>query len=147
MIITYVLLHELKLNISVRKPAWFHNVGKLTVINRLFYRSWVYIPWQGIAEGNPPRMGEIHHHLYNNIVLQSLWYKNCPVPTKLSRFSDRSRLKVGCQSLPFRIGHLFSSISFDWTSLTSDETLRRLLKFEYFKYFNSNPLTEKILWW
>jgi hypothetical protein len=53
------------------------------------------------------------------------------------RFMDRSRLKVGRQSLPNRIGPLFAKISFDWAGISlSDNALRRLLKSKFFKYFN-----------
>ncbi len=38
LILTNVLIHKPQVKISVRKPAWFHNVGKLTVIDRFFYQ-------------------------------------------------------------------------------------------------------------
>ena len=58
----------------------------------------------------------------------------------LKKFIDKSRLKIGRQSLPYRIGPIFAKMSFDWirTNL-SDDTLRRKLKSEFFRYFDNNP--------
>ncbi len=53
-----------------------------------------------------------------------------------AKFIDRSRLCVGRQTLPYRIGHLFSKISFDWIVNLSDDALRKSLKKEFFEYFD-----------
>jgi hypothetical protein len=55
------------------------------------------------------------------------------------RFIDKSRLKIGRQSLPHRIGPTFAKMSFDWVGFEgSDDALRRNLKKEFFKYFIDN---------
>ncbi len=55
------------------------------------------------------------------------------------KFIDKSRLKIGRQSLPYRIGPTFAKMSFDWVGFEgSDDALRRNLKKEFFKYFIDN---------
>ncbi len=71
-------------------------------------------------------------------LLRSSAYVNDRMPYR-ARFIDGSRLKIGRQSLPFRIGPLFSNISFDWSNLHSDDTIRSLLKTEFFKYYTPPP--------
>lgn len=63
-------------------------------------------------------------------LLRSNAYVNDRMPRK-ARFSDRSRLKIGRQSLQNRIGPLFSHITFDWIRPLSDDQLRVLLKSEF----------------
>ncbi len=65
-------------------------------------------------------------------------YINDRMPLK-AKFIDKSRLKIGRQSLPNRIGPIFSKISFDWINPLSDDTLRRHLKHEFFPQYP--PLT------
>jgi hypothetical protein len=53
------------------------------------------------------------------------------------KFIDESRLKVGRQALPYRIGPIFSKIGFDWVGINStDDTIRWRLKTQFFKYFD-----------
>jgi hypothetical protein len=65
-------------------------------------------------------------------------YINDRVPLK-ARFFDRSKFKIGCQSLQNCIGHLFSKISFDWITLLSNDVLRVKLKKEIFNLPMSKP--------
>ena len=64
--------------------------------------------------------------------LRSAAYVNDRLPHR-ARFIDRSKLKIGRQSIKNRIGNLFSRISFDWIGEPSDDTIRRSLKREFFK--------------
>ncbi len=68
--------------------------------------------------------------------LRSAAYVNDRLPFR-AKFIDTSRLKIGRQSLKNRIGRIFERISFDWIGLISDDTVRRLLKREFFKNFNT----------
>jgi hypothetical protein len=83
--------------------------------------------------------------LFNNsdtniaILLRDSVYVNDRKPKK-GKFLDKSRLKVGKQSLPYRIGPIFANLSFDWIDFhLSDDTLRRLLKQEFFTYYELKP--------
>jgi hypothetical protein len=69
-------------------------------------------------------------------VIRSSAYINDRMPRK-AKFIDRSRLKVGRQSLQNRIGPLFASISFEWIGELSNDALRVSLKREFFKYSES----------
>ena len=71
-------------------------------------------------------------------LLRKTAYLNDRMPYR-ARFIDGSKLKIGRQSLPYRIGPLFANISFDWTNVYSDDTIRRLLKTEFFKYYTPPP--------
>ncbi len=66
-------------------------------------------------------------------LLRDVAYINDRIPHK-ARFIDNSRYKIGRQSLPNRIGHIFSKIKFDWINYTSDHALRVNLKKEFFTY-------------
>lgn len=57
------------------------------------------------------------------------------------KFIDKSRLKVGRQALPYRIGPIFAKIGFDWVGIAStDDTIRRRLKAQFFRYFDEKGL-------
>ncbi len=56
------------------------------------------------------------------------------------KFINKSILKIGSQSLPYRIGHTFATISFDWVGRNvSDNALSRELKKQFFKYYIDKP--------
>ena len=56
------------------------------------------------------------------------------------KFIDKSRQKIGRQSLPYIIGPIFGNMSVDWIQTNlSDDTLRRKLKSKFFRYFDDNP--------
>ena len=62
-------------------------------------------------------------------------YINDRMPLK-GKFLDKSRLKIGKQALPNRLGPLFANLSFDWINThLSDDALRKHLKEEFFKYY------------
>ncbi len=65
------------------------------------------------------------------VKLRESAYVNDRMPLK-ARFFDRSKLKIGRQSLQNRVGHLFSKISFDWVTPLSNDALRMNLKKEFF---------------
>jgi exonuclease III len=67
--------------------------------------------------------------------LRDAAYVNDRLPFR-AKFIDRSRLKVGKQSIQNRVGPLFSKISFDWSNCQSlsDDLLRKLLKLEFFRF-------------
>ena len=52
------------------------------------------------------------------------------------KFIDKSRLKVGKQSVMNRIGPIFSKLDYDWIGVTSDDAVRINLKKRFFKYFD-----------
>ena len=64
--------------------------------------------------------------------LRSSSYVNDRMPYK-ARFFDRSRLKIGRQSLPNRIGSVISKISFDWMKPLTKDVIRINLKADFFK--------------
>jgi hypothetical protein len=64
-------------------------------------------------------------------LLRDTSYVNDRMPLK-ARFFDRAKYKIGRQSLPNRIEHIFSNISFDWMRPISNDALRILLKSEFF---------------
>ncbi len=76
--------------------------------------------------------------LYNNSdttiakLLRDSAYINDRMPFK-AKFTDRSKYKIGKQSMPNRISHLFATISFDWITQMTNDNLRILLKNEFFK--------------
>ncbi len=59
-------------------------------------------------------------------------YINDRLPLR-AKFFDRSKYKIGRQSLQNRIGQLFAKISFDWLNPLSCDALRINLKKEFFK--------------
>ena len=65
------------------------------------------------------------------IHLRQSAYVNDRMPFR-AKFIDYSRLKIGRQSLPNRIGPLFSKISFNWMTPMSKDLLRINLKSEFF---------------
>jgi hypothetical protein len=66
--------------------------------------------------------------------LRSSVYINDRTPGR-GKFIDRSRLKIGRQSLPYRIGPLFSRIDFNWAGIQlSEDSIRRSLKRLFFNY-------------
>jgi hypothetical protein len=79
-------------------------------------------------------------HLYNNSdtlvanLLRAAAFVNDRLPRR-AKFMDRSRLKIGKQSIVNRIGPIFASISFDWIGTFSDDVLRRNLRREFFEYY------------
>jgi hypothetical protein len=77
---------------------------------------------------------ELHHYLFglNLMMDRETTYINDRLPFR-PKFIDGSRLKIGKQSLPFRIGSLFSKISFNWANMISDDALRVKLKEEFFR--------------
>ena len=54
----------------------------------------------------------------------------------IAKFIDKSRLKIGKQTLTNRIGPIFSATKFGWISLEDDNKLRRQLKETFFKFSN-----------
>jgi hypothetical protein len=67
-------------------------------------------------------------------LLRTSAYVNDRLPYK-AKFLDTSRMKIGRQSLPSRIGPLFANISFNWIDpLISDDFLRQHLKKEFIKF-------------
>jgi hypothetical protein len=66
--------------------------------------------------------------------LRSSAYVNDRLPRR-AKFIDQSKFKVGKQSLPNRIGYLFSKMKFDWIGDITDDMLRKSLKKEFFEYF------------
>jgi hypothetical protein len=70
--------------------------------------------------------------------LRETVYINDRLPGR-GKFIDKSRLRIGRQSLPYRIGPIFSKLDFDWVAISaSEDTLRRCLKPRFFKYFDDN---------
>jgi hypothetical protein len=66
-------------------------------------------------------------------------YNNDRLPGR-GKFIDKSPLKIGCQSLPYRIGPTFATIAFDWVGCNlSDDALRREPKKQFFKYYVDKP--------
>ncbi len=67
--------------------------------------------------------------------LKTSVYINDRLPQR-GKFIDKSRLKIGRQSLPYRIGPTFAKLEFDWVgSDNSNGSLRKKLKKQFFKYF------------
>jgi hypothetical protein len=61
-------------------------------------------------------------------------YINDRMPHR-AKFTDVSRLKIGRQSLPSRIGPLFAGLKINWVDpMLSDDWLRTELKKEFFRY-------------
>jgi hypothetical protein len=70
--------------------------------------------------------------------LRSSAYINDRMPGR-GKFIDKSRLKIGRQSIQYRIGPIFSKINFDWIGTSmSEDSLRRSLKKLFFTYFDTN---------
>jgi hypothetical protein len=70
-------------------------------------------------------------------IIRTSAYVNDRVPLR-AKFIDRSRLKIGKQSIINRIGPIFSSINFDWigdSTVPTDDFIRNKLKKCFFKYF------------
>jgi hypothetical protein len=75
--------------------------------------------------------------------LRNSVYINDRLPGR-GKFIDQSRLRIGKQALPNRIGPTFSRMNFDWVGYSlSDDSLRRKLKKQYFKYFIDKEETAK----
>ena len=80
-------------------------------------------------------MGPLLHHLgrtklFNQsdtniaVQLRESAYINDRMSRK-GKFIDKSRLKISKQALPYRIGQLFTGLSFDWIGFhRSDDALR-----------------------
>lgn len=68
-------------------------------------------------------------------LLRTSSYVNDRQPGK-AKFTDRSRLKIGRQSIVNRIGPIFAKIDFDWIGVISDNTIRANLKRNFFKYID-----------
>ena len=54
----------------------------------------------------------------------------------IAKFIDKSRLKVGKQTITNRIGPIFSATKFSWIGMEDEDNLRRKLKVTLFKYSN-----------
>jgi hypothetical protein len=67
-------------------------------------------------------------------LLRSTAYVNDRLPRR-AKFIDKSRLKIGRQTILHRIGPLFASLTFDWIGMPCRDSLRRKLKKQFFKYF------------
>ena len=89
-------------------------------------------------------MIKLFNHSDTNITyqLRDSAYINDSMPRK-GKFVDKSRLKIGKQALPYRIGPPFAGLTFDWVGFhLSDDALRKLLKEEFFKYYVHRMTTD-----
>ncbi len=67
-------------------------------------------------------------------IIRNSAYVNDRLPRR-AKFIDRSRLKIGRQTIIHRIGPFFSHLDFDWIGLPCKDSLRRKLKKQFFRYF------------